>query len=597
MSPEPEMELGDTAPPPEDDGVSDVESEPSLDNEAFLALPFFKHFVQLSSLPWSDQSRYEANLTPHNVDVDKCEVSMSPQYYGSQFGSALSTVRLSSHCPRRKQKREEDKTPYDDWLLLAEANHQLYVEPRIKEPFFVALKRTHTVQPNAQEWASSTGGALIPVARLVSCLLEAGCTTIRLKVYGQKLALEQEVHNGIVYPVPSGFEDEDHPQARYNEWDIGVTYEAPHIWLFSPHHTRGNKRLQLYSMITPGSQDFGSVEAHVRYQGRDIKVKIYPRLVHIIKSINSRLEGEPARKLVGIRRKGKAAQAMVEKLSKIPSAEMGGCRVELSIRAPSLAMAKDIAIRSPFLSIGNWLDPTDAVMQRYKLDGMVVTKEGLLSNANWVHHQAEQAGIFLGRDSNAATPLQVQIITDVLSALGWHGRGKAPMKSMMRSAWWRTTRQEEDKTPNSGTLEKLYGLFPTDSDQLRLVKILRTRGKAGYFPCRKAPEDPSHRYWSKAKAPPRWYCKTCHDNLPLGQAMRWIAQLVKDEWILPQQLGLQRLDGTGTLAHSEHEGEQKWRTSINKQMKTNRKKRKRRNKRTRTVKAGARATATTQRLK
>lgn len=74
------------------------------------------------------------------------------------------------------------------------------------------------------------------------------------------------------------------------------------IFLFAP--VRGDsKTIKHYPMVIPGSLDFGSIHASVDWKGQQYKVKIYPRLVHTIKSFNSRFQGEPLMTVAGARKK------------------------------------------------------------------------------------------------------------------------------------------------------------------------------------------------------------------------------------------------------------------------------------------------------
>ncbi|MCK7225877.1 hypothetical protein L8P11_21675, partial [Enterobacter kobei] len=86
----------------------------------------------------------------------------------------------------------------------------------------------------------------------------------------------------------------NHPLAEMNEWDIGITTNASHIFLFGPIGIRPSG-MHVYPMVIPRSSDFGSVKIVLSYEGEDYKVKVYPRLTHVLKSFNGKLHAADAK--------------------------------------------------------------------------------------------------------------------------------------------------------------------------------------------------------------------------------------------------------------------------------------------------------------
>lgn len=533
----------DVTPPPSDheEAIDDLDPGNSI-----TSLPFFREFCNLRTLSDDDYVRTYNNTARFGCpDIDRWEIAMSPTFFGNMFNSSIPIVRLSSHAPKRKApKSDEVATPFDDWLLLAESCFQVFVDPTIKADFFTELKKTHIVQPSHFNWVSSAGGALIPISVFVECLEVIGCSTIRLKTYGQKLPIPR-------FDIPEQA-DHDHHLARYNEFDIGMNFKGDLIWLFAPTHGAISKHMTAYPMVTPGSLDYGSIEIKIEQDNRHLRVKIYPLLVHVIKSINSRIEGEPPKTVKNIRRKGSAARSMIQELSAIPASEMGGFRIELSLRAKSTAEAFQVAIDSGLLSPNAWINVTEGPRRRFSLEVRTVTKEGLLANANWVYRQAVSLGTFQGGNSVAASPLQKRIAHDVFCSFGWNAGRARLTKSDASDAWWMNSDSIEEPSEDLSVLSDLERLYPTHTAKVRLVSTIRSQGKGKYFPCRQSPADPRHRYFSKQKNPPRWQCgnANCKDNLPLGQAMSWIAQLVVDGWVDRQAIGLPRLLSASDLSPS-----------------------------------------------
>lgn len=93
--------------------------------------------------------------------------------------------------------------------------------------------------------------------------------------------------------------DMDHQCAIHNEWDLGKTFTSPHIWLFESDTGQqyGFKRC---STAVPCSLDYGSVNRDVPHDCQNFSVKIYPHIVHVIKSFISSLQSNIPRTLSGI---------------------------------------------------------------------------------------------------------------------------------------------------------------------------------------------------------------------------------------------------------------------------------------------------------
>jgi hypothetical protein len=99
------------------------------------------------------------------------------------------------------------------------------------------------------------------------------------------------------------------PWLILNEWDIGITYTSPNIVLFKPTSS-ASKGTRHWPMLIHASQNFGSIETTMMLQETLYKVKVYPRLVHVIKSFNSRIQGEPLLTLLGAKKRAKACVNM-----------------------------------------------------------------------------------------------------------------------------------------------------------------------------------------------------------------------------------------------------------------------------------------------
>ncbi len=309
------------------------------------------------------------------------------------------------------------------------------------------------------------------------------------------------------------------------------------IWLWSPLRlsTTGVAR---YPMIVPGSLDFGSVNMAFEYQKRIWQVKVYPRLVHAIKSFNSKLGSEVPKTLHGVAARGKAAVEMIKNLSTLSSSELGGFSIEVTVEASSLDEARRLVDGTPFLDYNFWLDPHVSALRKYRMAVKIVPKAAMLQNANWVYHEAQRMGHFLGNSNVAAQPAQVQTMIDVLASFGWNTGRRDTTKSLSTLAWWITDAIENEQEDIMGHIQRLAG---TDTEQMTLLNTVRQHLPGKALPCRKFPDNKKHCYQIKAKQPFRLQCGqgTCKDHMNGGAVIQWYAQLVMDGKLDKTIFGLQ----------------------------------------------------------
>jgi hypothetical protein len=495
------------------------------------------------------------------------EICMSPRFYLQQFFNPLALVRLSSHAPRIKRTKPGDRThEFSEWLLLAESCYQLWIDPRYKDAFYTELKKTRTINPAKNPWVSSYGSAYIPAPILARCLNSAGCPTIRYKAYGQKLPLHLAL---LEHHEPA---DRAHPQGNTNEWDIGVTYQSPYIILFRPAQgaAPGTKH---YPMLSPASRDFGSVQTTVVWEDTTYKVKIYPRLVHVIKSYNSRLQGEILKTLYGAKARFKASVNMVQLLSQVPEEEIGGFRIEVTVPSRTLRAAHAWMEKSPLTEIGFWTNPTPGGADP-KVNMLITRKEALLLNANWMVQRATTLKVFQGDNNRAPSRLQKQVTADVLASFGWNAGRYKVTKAGDKAAWWRGKGAEGEqgipdipqldeartgthhsqrvttKVPDtviSQILVQLNRIYPGDAGTRDLVKELRKHHPNCDIPCQK---DSKHAYNIYGWGPFRMRCAewTCKHNLNAGNSYIWFANLIATGQVPGHLLGLPPMEGLPIIA-------------------------------------------------
>lgn len=496
-------------------------------------LPFFSNFTLFHEESAEDQVDILARLQPAFQDCDKWEISMSPDQYLRHFPSLLSTVRISSHTPPVKKLDSDDPaSQYEDWMLLAEANHQIWVAPDLKEGIIAEIKRWRTIQLATTERQISYGSLHLPVRLFIDCLNKAECHTIRLKQYGQKLPLVPQ----FTAPEPAQV---NHPLVKTNAWDIGTTVPSEDIWLFAPAKGTAHD-VELHSILIPASKDYGTICMYPEWQGVNYKVKVYPRMVHVIKSINSKLQGQVPRQVRSVRTRGDASLEMIQKLSAIPRHELGGFRIEVSVTANTLLAARQLVNSTPFLDINFWLQPTLPGYNRFQLHVKITTQDTMINNAQWMYNKAKQAGVYSGQNAARPSELALQGMIDVLAALGWNNGSKDTTPSMAVGAWWR----EIEETLHTGDAIAIKGhllaLFKTPHQQLALLNTMRSKSCLGYVPCRMEDKDDTHRYQVRSKNPFRLRCgnEDCHHNLQVGEAVDWFAQMIVDGLVDREDVGM-----------------------------------------------------------
>ena len=163
-------------------------------------------------------------------------------------------------------------------------------------------------------------------------------------------------------------------------------------------------------MLTPASLDLGSVMGDTTYEGPSYRFKVYPRLVHAINPFTSSLQGDIPQRVHGVMTKAIAALEIIHFLCTVHAMEKGGFRIELTLGAPTLAAARDMVSSNPLLDWACWMNQPDE-HAAYRLKATVVTKDGLLANADWVHHQATAAAIFQANNNARPAKAQVQAMT------------------------------------------------------------------------------------------------------------------------------------------------------------------------------------------
>lgn len=517
---QPSLNLSPSPEQPPDQPATPVSPSPSEDEPSevpHLDLSFSDEF---SILPNESPVSYISaiGLTPQPVDVDRWELVLTPEEYLERFKDTLAAVQLINRAPIRRLHRTYHRGPgFDGWLLLAKANHEIWVDPRYKAPFFTMLGKYQTAQPGQYPLQASLGSAHVSTSVFIHCLSKAGCDTLRIKAYGQKTPLVERFLNREPAQVL-------HRWAEHNEWDIGQSFISPVVWLFAAAAGRQHG-VQHYPMLVPGSANYGTVNIRTTHRNRNFSIKVYPRLVHVIKSFNSRLQGSIPKTLQGVRNQVAGSLRMIHNLSTKEDTAMGGFRIEVTVKAKSLKEAHRLVTATNFLNPHYWLAIGEGPHARERLTAKLVTKEGVLANANWVYEQAAQANLFTGSAADRPTKIQIQALVDILNGLGWNAGIRRATKSLDPDAWWHST----PSTDRSQVFRTLSEMYQTDDQIKELFDKARASSDPYVLPCKSQPGNPDHRYQVHSRTPFRVRCsnRDCQHKLQRTALVHWVAELVQ----------------------------------------------------------------------
>jgi hypothetical protein len=142
------------------------------------------------------------------------------------------------------------------------------------------------------------------------------------------------------------------------------------------------------------------VKATLTHQTQQYRIKVYPRIVHVIKSFISGLQGSIPKTLHGVHTQIRAAMTIIHHLTGKNDADWGGFRIEVTVKAISLAEAERKVRGTPFMEPAYWLGGREGLHSPLLLSASLLLGEDLLGNANWIHKKAMNENIFEGANTN-----------------------------------------------------------------------------------------------------------------------------------------------------------------------------------------------------
>ena len=231
-------------------------------------------------------------------------------------------------------------------------------------------------------------------------------------------------------------------------------------------------------MLLNLGRGFGSIRLDTKFRGTNFKIKVYPLLVHCIKATS----GKQMLYVPGTLRSCRVRETnlinRIHKLENFNELELGGLRIEVTVKAPTLQDAKFRISQTPLLNWHEWLNPSTPEMERFKLQVKFIRKDRYIRNFKNLLYKAQGLGVFTGRDSQKVLKVRKGIIQDLYFALGWNSGIKRTSwqdhTQLPEGPWWTWQHpgRDIDAPPQVQRTSRANFLNPL-SDEVHLQEIQR----------------------------------------------------------------------------------------------------------------------------
>jgi hypothetical protein len=129
-------------------------------------------------------------------------------------------------------------------------------------------------------------------------------------------------------------------------------------------------------------------------------------------------------------------EAALEAFEGADEESLGGFRMEVTIRAPTLRAAVELVSDSPLLNICEYLHPTQELTEDYQIRQKTFTKAEFVQNCKTMFTAGKNCHLFQGRDAGKVGKIEQQKITDLQAAFGWSLGHRKPTRWSTPNAWW-----------------------------------------------------------------------------------------------------------------------------------------------------------------
>lgn len=265
------------------------------------------------------------------------------------------------------------------------------VAPEFKQPLVNHLNQHLVVEVTPFPGALTRGSHSVNLQMFVEALEVIGCCSVRLLVYGIKNPLD-------LFPIePANLQ---HPLASTNTFDLGRLVDHPDLLLVKGayHYVQPLKTSPMFLEV---GQGFGSITTNLRWQEMLVRCKVYPRVVHTIKSIRAKHVSSQPKTIGATRLRFKSLQKMLSNL--LLTHWKGGLRLEVTITASSLLQARRFVEASPLLTLSEWLEPSTSIMDRVRLRLYPLPIHYAKEHAQDIVAKAQTSNLLVGRDSERST--------------------------------------------------------------------------------------------------------------------------------------------------------------------------------------------------
>jgi len=403
-----------------------------------------------------------------------------------------------------------DAEMYRSWIYVAEGVGYFKIEPRYKLPLIRYFQQYMSIQPNHFGISFSAGCPTVTLRMLVEGLQQVGCTSVRIQAYGMKLPLL-----GVIREPGNP----SHPLAQTNTWDLGVMYPSSDIWMVK-YRTRPEKPNREFPMLTPVGRGYGGADMHFRHpKGFGMQLKIYPRLIHGIKSFNSKMARTEPQTMTTARKRLTTVRRLIDDLGTVPLPALGGLRMEVSVTARTLTEATDALRGLPILSLQTFLDSELPWARPVQLRLTTVKVSDMLASARQLHAAASAHTAMKGRNHKRPSELSKKIVFDLLNSIGWNTGFRKPTRWTNRFAWW----LREDLAPTVVQRQGAEVTIPASVDIQQLFSAVRE-----HLPCRDC-QQPGSRYHSvggRQRFVLRCSDRNCARRMNRSETVAYLAQIL-----------------------------------------------------------------------
>lgn len=352
------------------------------------------------------------------------EIIVSPAFLGKMYPSVLAHVKILSENVGTEEEADRALDGEKGLIQVAQAGFEIWIHRSYVGALHAALQHKWE-----REWGYED--SLVHTRVLVECLEKVRCQAVLYRMEG----LTKELHGpGLQMAEPAEIK---HRMAHLNVWTVAKVYSSSDIILFRPASGAGNG-MEHYPVGNPASRDCGLVVTPINYMGTEYHVRLTPNIVRHADEvlISHPAAAEDLNKMRSVRQKRRSCALVMNRLEKVPAQRIGGFRIEVTVRAPTLSMAKMQIEGTPLLDIEFWTSWNDRIRVNPKVEVCLANKDSFMSNARWICTQATLLQPIGDDERGLATPAQKRATEDMMSAIGWQVDRVQGTRLSEETGWW-----------------------------------------------------------------------------------------------------------------------------------------------------------------